>query len=76
MTTRPPSPPPLSSVRAVEWFNQRNITVARVLSDNGGAYRSRIWRDACADLRHQTQAHPALSAADQRQDRAIPPHPG
>lgn len=37
-------------VRAVEWFNQRNITVARVLSDNGGAYRSRIWRDTCADL--------------------------
>lgn len=36
--------------RAVEWFNQRNITVARVLSDNGGAYRSHIWRDACADL--------------------------
>ena len=36
--------------RAVEWFNQRNITVARVLSDNGGAYRSHIWRDTCADL--------------------------
>lgn len=26
-------------VRAVEWFNQRGVTVERVLSDNGGAYR-------------------------------------
>ena len=37
-------------VRAVEWFNQRGITVERVLSDNGGAYRSHLWRDTCAEL--------------------------
>ena len=37
-------------VRAVEWFNARGVTVERVLSDNGGAYRSHLWRDTCADL--------------------------
>ena len=37
-------------VRAVEWFNARGVTVERVLSDNGGAYRSHLWRDTCAEL--------------------------
>ena len=37
-------------VRAVEWFNQRGVTVERVLSDNGGAYRSHLWRDTCHEL--------------------------
>ena len=37
-------------VRAVEWFNQRGVTVERVLSDNGGAYRSHLWRETCAEL--------------------------
>ena len=36
--------------RAVAWFNQRGVTVERVLSDNGSAYRSHLWRDACAEL--------------------------
>lgn len=36
--------------RAVAWFAQRGVTVERVLSDNGSAYRSYAWRDACADL--------------------------
>lgn len=36
--------------RAVEWFNARGITVERVLSDNGGAYRSHLWRDTCLKL--------------------------
>lgn len=31
-------------------FNQRGITVERVLSDNGGAYRSHLWRDTSAEL--------------------------
>jgi transposase InsO family protein len=26
------------------------VTVQRVLSDNGGAYRSHAWRDACLEL--------------------------
>ena len=37
-------------VRAVEWFNARGVTVERILSDNGGAYRSHLWRDTCAEL--------------------------
>jgi transposase InsO family protein len=35
---------------AVAWFAARGITVERVLSDNGSAYRSHAWRAACADL--------------------------
>lgn len=36
--------------RAVAWFSERGVTVERVLSDNGGCYRSFAWRDACAEL--------------------------
>ena len=35
---------------AVTWFAQRGVTVERVLSDNGSAYKSFAWRDACAEL--------------------------
>ena len=37
-------------VRAVGWFNERGGVVERVLSDNGGAYRSRVWHRACDQL--------------------------
>ncbi|MDT7580213.1 MAG: hypothetical protein QOK35_1477 [Pseudonocardiales bacterium] len=36
--------------RAVAWFTARDITVQRVLSDNGAAYRSHHWRDTCTEL--------------------------
>lgn len=36
--------------RAVAWFAEHGVTVERVLSDNGGCYRSFAWRTACADL--------------------------
>lgn len=36
--------------RAVAWFAERGVVVERVLSDNGSAYRSHAWRDACDDL--------------------------
>ncbi|KGI68288.1 transposase [Mycolicibacterium rufum] len=36
--------------RAVTWFAERGVIVERVLSDNGSAYRSYAWRDACAEL--------------------------
>lgn len=36
--------------RAVAWFADHDITVERVLSDNGSCYRSHAWRDACTDL--------------------------
>jgi len=35
---------------AVAWFAARGVTVERVLSDNGSAYKSYAWRDACAEL--------------------------
>ncbi|MCV7364081.1 IS481 family transposase [Mycolicibacterium neworleansense] len=37
--------------RAVAWFAERGVTVERVLSDNGSAYISYAWREACAELR-------------------------
>jgi len=36
--------------RAVAWFTDRGVTVERVLSDNGSAYKSHLWRDTCAEL--------------------------
>ena len=35
---------------AVAWFAERGVTVERVLSDNGSAYVSFLWRDVCAQL--------------------------
>ena len=37
-------------IRAAGWVAARGITVERVLSDNGGAYRSNLWRDTCIRL--------------------------
>ena len=36
--------------RAAAWFADRGVTVERVLSDNGSAYRSHAWRGACTSL--------------------------
>ncbi|MEU4429050.1 IS481 family transposase, partial [Actinoplanes sp. NPDC024001] len=36
--------------RAVAWFADRGVTVHRVLSDNGSAYKSRLWTATCAEL--------------------------
>jgi transposase InsO family protein len=36
--------------RAVAWFAERGVRVERVLSDNGSAYKSHAWRDACTEL--------------------------
>ncbi len=36
--------------RAVTWFAERGVTTRRVLSDNGSAYKSHLWRDTCAEL--------------------------
>jgi transposase InsO family protein len=36
--------------RAVSWFAARGITVERVLSDNGSAYKSHAWREVCNEL--------------------------
>ena len=36
--------------RAVAWFTDRGVRARRVLTDNGGCYRSHAWAAACADL--------------------------
>lgn len=36
--------------RAVTWFAERGVVVQRVLSDNGSAYKSHAWRQACDQL--------------------------
>jgi transposase InsO family protein len=36
--------------RAVAWFAERGVTVERVLSDNGAAYKSHDWAQACREL--------------------------
>lgn len=36
--------------RAVSWFAAQGVRVERVLSDNGSAYRSHAWANACREL--------------------------
>lgn len=36
--------------RAVSWFAARGVTVERVLSDNGSACKSHLWRDTHREL--------------------------
>jgi len=36
--------------RAVAWFARQGVTVERVMTDNGSAYRSHDWRHACGGL--------------------------
>jgi len=36
--------------RAVAWFAARGVTTRRVITDNGGCYRSRDWMTTCAEL--------------------------
>ena len=35
---------------AVRWFAERGVAAQRVLSDNGGCYRSHLWADTCTEL--------------------------
>jgi transposase InsO family protein len=36
--------------RAVAWFADHGIQIERILTDNGNGYRSRLWREHCAEL--------------------------
>jgi transposase InsO family protein len=36
--------------RAHAWFAERGVVIQRVLTDNGGCYRSHLWRDTCQRL--------------------------
>jgi hypothetical protein len=51
------------------WFAECGVSVGRVLSDNGSAYRSHLWRDTCAETGHHAEEGPALPTPDQRQER-------
>ena len=59
--------------RAIAWFASLGVTVERVMTDNGSAYRSHAFRKACeaAHLKHKRTR--ALHATDQRQGRALHP---
>ncbi len=35
-------------MRALGWFERHGVSVARVMTDNGSAYRSALFRQTCA----------------------------
>ena len=39
------------------WFNARGVRIERVLSDNGSAYRSRLWHDTAPSSALTTPKH-------------------
>jgi transposase len=61
--------------RAIEFFARHGITVERLLTDNGSAYRSTIHAIACAALGIRHLRTRPYRAPDQRQSRAFHPHP-
>jgi len=58
--------------RAVTWFAARNVTVQRVMTDNGAPYKSTAWATWCADhnIRH---LRPRPYRPHQRQGQAVHP---
>ena len=60
--------------RAVAWFAARDVTTARVLSDNGSRLPVAPVAGRVRRARDQALPHPALPATDERQDRTLPPH--
>ena len=57
--------------RAIAWFASLGVTVERVMTDNGSAYRSHAFRASLPGRPREAQAHQALHATDQRQGRAL-----
>ena len=61
--------------RAVVWFAERGITIERILTDNGNGYRSRKWKQLCAELgiRHTRTRpyHPATNGKVERFNRTL-----
>ena len=37
-------------LRALDWFTAHGVAVERVMTDNGSAYKSKLWRRACQAL--------------------------
>ena len=60
--------------RSVAWFAGRQITVRRVMSDNGSGYVSRRFTAMCQDPRTAPSPHATLHPADQRQSGALHPN--
>ena len=61
--------------RPVSWFAARGVTVERVLSDNGSAYKSHLWRDTCRELNIKPKKTRPYRPPDQRKNRTLPSHP-
>ena len=49
--------------RALVWFARHGVTVERIMTDNGNAYRSHAFRAACATRGRAASAHQAVHAA-------------
>lgn len=60
--------------RATAFYGRYGITVQRLITDNGSAYRSAIHALACRQLGDPTPPHPRLPAPDQRKSRTVHPH--
>ena len=61
--------------RALEFFERHGITVERLLTDNGSAVPLHSPQDRLQSARHPTPPNTALPAPNQRQGRALHPHP-
>ena len=61
---------------AVAWFAERGVTVQRVLSDNGGCYKSYLWRDTCAELGITPKRTRPYRPQTNGKIETVPPHPG
>ena len=61
--------------RAVAFFRRHGITVERLITDNGSAYRSTVHAIACRALGIRHLRTRPYRPADQRQGRALHPHP-
>ena len=59
--------------RALAFYAAHGITVERVMTDNGAAYRSTAARPRLPRAGHPPPAHPPLPATHQRQGRALHP---
>ena len=61
--------------RALAHFAEHGSPGREVLTDNGPNYLSGAFAALPRRPRHQTPANPAIPTPDQRQGRAVPPHP-
>ena len=62
--------------RAHRDFAERGIAIERLLTDSGPGYKSHAWAALCAELGVAHTRIRALPPADERESRAVQPHPG